>query len=143
MEINERTIDALRCLREVAAHSREIPSYVRAAINVLDEADVFDEIDAVADGKADIRRPPTVTEPLQSGEFGGLSVSMAYVVHHLDGRRDVPRLWQSAPLPVDDVDRALVLAQEQLVADLRRIGHIERAGQVEIISAVTNPVLCG
>lgn len=131
MEISDETIEALRILREAAMYSDDLPAYVREAFKRLDDADVFEGIDAVADGKADVRRP----------DLTKYDVHFAYAVYNLDGSRDEARTRRFTNIEAKDEADAALAAQNLLIDQLKRALRIEQAGQVAIVGTTVCPSL--
>lgn len=128
-EITPEVIGALRELREAAMHSDEISHSLARAFNVLDETDVFDRIDEVADGKADVR-----TEDRAEHVF------MVELVYYTvtDSKKTETKVF-STNVTTFDEEEALSHASAQLLAQLEAAGFLGDGVALVITGGTTNP----
>lgn len=128
-EITTEVIDALRYLR-VAAHGQVgVTSPVADAFKALDNADVFDRIDEVADGKADV--------PLRDRTECAFEVDLVY--HTVTDSKKTDSKIHSTIVTTSDEEQALQRATEQLRRVLTHAGFLGDGVELVVTGGTTNP----
>lgn len=132
-----QVIGAVRALRESALYDADVPEYVREAIKVVDDADLFAEIDAACNGLADARRR-SITDTTTKERYV-FEVELSYkIVKGSVVRGPMIKLFEQ--IHADDEEQALLVAQAKLREVLARAKMIENDDQLVILSGVTAPV---
>lgn len=128
-EITPTVIAALRGLRTAAHGYVGVTPRVAAMIKALDDADVFDRIDEVADGKADIVVIPVHSE---------VTFNVELVYHTVTDNKESDSTVHQTSVQAVDQELALLKASDELQEKLTEAGRLGNGVELVVTGGTTN-----
>lgn len=128
-EITPTVIAALHELREEVAYGCKMGPGLEHAFKVLEDVGVFDRIDEVADGKADIVVIPVHSE---------VTFYVELVYHTVTDNKASPSVIHQTSVQAVDQELALRKASDELHWKLQRAGRLGDGVELVVTSGTTS-----